>query len=87
MFFKTAVLESFAIFTGKHLRWRLFSIKSQFFRPASLLKRDSITGFFIQTLRNFSEEPFLENTSDTGEGVYGPFDAAMDQGKLFKAYI
>ena len=29
MFFKTAVLRKFAIFTGKHLCWSLFLIKFQ----------------------------------------------------------
>ena len=34
MFFKVGVLKSYAIFTGKHLRWSLFLIKFKSFRPA-----------------------------------------------------
>ena len=34
-------LKNFENFTGKHLCWRLFLIKLQAFRPATLLKRDS----------------------------------------------
>ena len=36
MFYKRAVLKMFAIFTGKHLRWSLFSIELEAFRPATL---------------------------------------------------
>ena len=36
VFFKVGVLKSYAIFTGKHLRWSLFLIKFQSFRPAAL---------------------------------------------------
>ena len=36
MFFKGGVLKSYAIFTGKHLRWSPFLIKFQSFRPATL---------------------------------------------------
>ena len=38
MIFKIGVLKSFAIFTGKCLCWRLFLIKLQAFRPATLLR-------------------------------------------------
>ena len=31
MFFKIGFLENFAIFTGKHLRWNVFLIKSTYF--------------------------------------------------------
>ena len=34
MFFKTGVLKSFAIFTGKHLRWSLFLISCNFITAA-----------------------------------------------------
>ena len=46
MFFETRVLKKFANFTGKNLCWSLFLVKS-------LLKRDSNTGVFPWTLRNF----------------------------------
>ena len=38
------VLKIFSNFTGKHLCWSLFFTKSQAFRPATLLKRDSYIG-------------------------------------------
>ena len=47
MFFKIGVLKHFTIFTGKHLSWRLFLLKLQAFRPATILKRDSNTGVFL----------------------------------------
>ena len=46
VFYKKAVLKSFAIFSGKHLCWGLF-------RSATLLKRDSNTGSFLWILQNF----------------------------------
>ena len=36
IFFQGVVLKSYAIFTGKHLRWSPFLIKFQSFRPATL---------------------------------------------------
>ena len=47
MFFKIAVLENFAIFTGKHLCSSLFLIKLQDLIPATLSKRDSNTAVFV----------------------------------------
>ena len=47
MFFKIAVLKKLAVFTGKHPSWSLFFTKMQCFMPATLLKRDSNTGFFL----------------------------------------
>ena len=44
---KTAALENFAIFTGKHLCWSLLLIKLQAFRPEILLKRDSNVSDFL----------------------------------------
>ena len=48
----------------KHLRWKLFLIRLQAFRVATLLKRDSKTGFFLRILQNFSEDLFNRTTSD-----------------------
>ena len=52
MFFKIVFLKNFANFTGKHLCRRLFLIKLQAFRAATLLKRDSceICEIFKNTL-------------------------------------
>ena len=46
-FYKNGVLKNLAILTGKHLRWSLFLIKLQAFRPAILLKRDFNTSVFL----------------------------------------
>ena len=43
------VFKNFVIFTGKHLWWSLFLIKSQ----AGLLKKESNTGVFLCMLGNF----------------------------------
>ena len=45
-FTEKAVLKNFAIFTEKHPGVRLFK-KSQAFKQATLLKRDSNTGVFL----------------------------------------
>ena len=59
MFFKVGVLKSYAIFTGKHLRWSLFLIKFQSFRSATLLKRDSNKGVFLWTFKKFLRTAFF----------------------------
>ena len=53
MFFKINVLKNFAIFTGKKLRWSLYFINLQAFRPGTFLKRDSNISVFLWKLRNF----------------------------------
>ena len=63
VFCSKGVLKNFAIFTGKHLYWNLFLIKLHAWRPATLLKRDSNTDFFLLRLRNFLEQIFLQNIS------------------------
>ena len=40
------VYKNFATFTGKHLCWNFFLIKLQDFKAATLLTKDSNTGFF-----------------------------------------
>ena len=50
VFFRIGVLKNFAIFTGRHLCWSLFLMKSQAFRPASLLNRDFNIGVFLWIL-------------------------------------
>ena len=44
---KKAVLKNFAIFIGKHLCRSLFLINFQTYKPATILKKDSNTGFFL----------------------------------------
>ena len=45
VFHKKDVLKKFAIFIGKYLCRSLLLMKLQTFRPATLLKRESNTGF------------------------------------------
>ena len=59
MFFKIDVLINFAIFTEKHLCCGLFLIEVQARRPATLLKRDSNTGFFPVNNAKFLGTAFL----------------------------
>ena len=47
VFCKKDVLKNFAKFTGKHLRQSLFFNKVAGLRPATLLKRDSVTGVIL----------------------------------------
>ena len=63
VFCKKGILRNFAKFPGKHLCQSLFFNKVAGLRPATLLKRDSGTGVFLSTLRNFYDHLFLQNTS------------------------
>lgn len=45
----------------KKKKMRSFSVL--FCRPATLLKKNYIAGGFLYILQNFSEQPFLQNTS------------------------
>ena len=60
---KESVLRNF---TGKHLCWSLFLIKSVAFRPVTLLKRDSNTGVFLYIMRIFKNTYFEEYLRTTG---------------------
>ena len=62
VFCEKVVLTKFAIFTAKHMCWRLFLIKLQHtWRHATLLKRDSNTGVFLWILQNFLRASILKN--------------------------
>ena len=50
---KKGVFRHFASFIGRQLSWSLFLIELQTFRPAALLKIDSITDAFLWNLQNF----------------------------------
>ena len=50
---KKSAIKTFALITRKHLCWSLFLIVLQTFRPATLLKKDSI-------LKNISERLLLK---------------------------
>ena len=60
MFFKGGVLNSYAIFTGKHLRWSPFLIKFQSFRPATL-KVTPMKVFYGDYWKNFKKTFFIEH--------------------------
>ena len=62
MFFKIGVLRNFANFTGKHLCWSLFLIKSQARRPGTLLKSDSKTGVFFCEICEIFKNTFFYRT-------------------------
>ena len=53
VFCKKGIPKNFPKFTGKHLCQSLFFTKVAGLTPATLLKRDSGTGVFLQILRNF----------------------------------
>ena len=50
---RCTILENFAKFTGKHLSESLFFNKYAGLRSTTLFKKDSGTGVFLRTLRNF----------------------------------
>ena len=55
-----AALKKLAVFAGKHLCWSLFLIKLQACGPATLLNRDSSTGFPV-IIAKFLRTPSLKN--------------------------
>ena len=59
---KKAAVKNFAIFTGKHHWWSLFSMKWQAWKPATLLKRDSNTCEYLWILQYFWRTPTLRNS-------------------------
>ena len=76
MVFRLCFPENSANFIGKHLCWSLFLIKLQAGRPATLLKRDSNTGFFLWNLPNFLENLIWRNTffmQNTSNGCFWKF--------------
>ena len=63
MFFKIGVLKNIAIFTRKHLCWRLFLIKLHTSRPVTLLKGVSST-VGLANIARFLRTPILKNTCE-----------------------
>ena len=63
-YIKKDLFKIFVIFTGKHLCWSLFWIKSQDWIPTTLLKRDSNAGVFLWILQNFSEHLFSKTSAN-----------------------
>ena len=59
MYLRIDVLKNFAMFTGKHLRWSLFLINMQAWRPETLLKKDSNIGFFPVKFAKILRGPFF----------------------------
>ena len=53
VFCQKGVFKDFAKFTGKHLYWSFFLIKSEAWSPATLLKRRSCTSVLLWILRIF----------------------------------
>ena len=62
MFFKIDALQNFATLTRKNLCWRLFLIKSQAWRRATLLKK-APTLMFPVNIAKFWRISFSQNTS------------------------
>ena len=62
--YKKAVRKNFTMFMRKHLCWSVFSIKLQAFRPITLLKRESNTGYFLWILQNFQEHLFWRTSAN-----------------------
>ena len=66
---KKGVLKNFSNFTRKHLCWRLFLIKLQVFRPATLLKEKFSRGVLLRNLRNLTYfEEHLRTTASARMG-------------------
>ena len=60
---KKGVLRNFTKFTGKNLRWSLFSNKVAGLRPANLLKKRLCRRCFLVNFVKFLRTPLLQDTS------------------------
>ena len=72
---ETAPLKNFAIFTGKHLRYGLFSteLQAQAWRPATVLKGTFTKGFSVnigKTLRRPIFKKILPTTASAIPASY-----------------
>ena len=65
-----AVLKNFAIFTGKRLCWSLLLIDLRDLRPATFLKRDSITGEYCKIFINTYFDDNLQTTASAVPASY-----------------
>ena len=61
VFYKKAIFKIPAIFIGKHLCWSLSLIKSQTFRPASLLKETPTQVFSCEYCKIFKNTCFEQH--------------------------
>ena len=61
VFYKKDFLKNFSIFTGKQLRWSLFSIKLHVCSPTTLFKRDSTQVFCCEYCEIFKNTHFEEH--------------------------
>ena len=61
LFYKKAVLKTFAMITGKHLYWSLFLIKLQKPRSAALLKMTPTQVISCEYYRRFKNTYFEEH--------------------------
>ena len=61
VFYKKAVLKSFAIFTEKHQRWSLFLNKNVGLQFWNFIKTRLQPRFFPANIAKFSRTPVLEN--------------------------
>ena len=64
VFCKKAVLKNSAILTGKQLCWRLFLIKLQAFRPATLSKKRHRHKCLLVKFAKFLKTPNLKNIGE-----------------------
>ena len=67
MFFKVGVLKSYAIFTGKHLRWGHFWTKFQSFRPTTL--KVTLTKVFFCEYCKIFKNSFFHRTPPVAASV------------------
>ena len=64
MFYKIDFIENLVKFTGKHLCWSPLFDKTTGCRPASLSKRDSGTGVFLQVLQSLKQHRFCRTSAN-----------------------
>ena len=59
MFFKIDILKNFAMFTGKHLCWSLFLIKTQSFKACNISKKRLQNRYFPVNIAKFLRKSFF----------------------------
>ena len=79
-FCKKDVLKNFANFTGKHLQWSLFLIKSKAWRPATFLKKKLRNRWFPVKFKNTYFEEHLRTAVSETNFLFGSLTHVSNSG-------
>ena len=87
VFRQTGILKNLSKFTEKHLCQSLFFYKVAGLMPATLLKRDSGTGFFLVNFETFLRTPFYYRTPPAATSVNSLYSFESESLDLFRSVL